>query len=138
MSGVNLTATSHFQMSPFKMSPLMQVATCRGVCKEFAAPNVLSSFPASSGNFTTNRPARPSLLRLACFHARSVCKLAKSEGRKWAVVVGSAFGAPQIFAPNRSETLQKNGFGASGLNIGAPQKRRFNDHGSNAPFFLAL
>ena len=60
-----------------------------------------------------------------------------SEGRRWgvgSVVVGSAFGAPQIFAPNRSETLQNQGFGASGLKIGAPQKRRFNDHGSNAPF----
>ena len=27
------------------------------------------------------------------------------------VVVGSAFGAPQIFAPNRSETLQNKGLG---------------------------
>ena len=44
------------------------------------------------------------------------------------------FGAPQIFAPNHSETSQNKGFGASGLKIGAPQKRRFNDHASNAPF----
>ena len=43
-------------------------------------------------------------------------------------------GCPQIFAPNRSETLQNKGLGASGLKIRAPQKRRFNDHGSNAPF----
>ena len=60
-----------------------------------------------------------------------------SEGREWgvgSVVVGSVFGAPQIFAPNRSETLQDEGFGASGLKIGVPQKRRLNDHGSNAPF----
>ena len=60
-----------------------------------------------------------------------------SEGREWgvgSVVVGSAYGAPQMFAPNRFETLQNKGFGASGLEIGAPQKRRFNDHGSNAPF----
>ena len=60
-----------------------------------------------------------------------------SEGREWgvgSVVVGSAYGAPQIFAPNRSETLQNKGFGAPGLKIGAPQKRRSNDHGSNAPF----
>ena len=26
------------------------------------------------------------------------------------MVVGSAFGVPQIFAPNRSETLQNKGF----------------------------
>ena len=60
-----------------------------------------------------------------------------SEGREWGVgsaVVGSAFGAPQIFAPNCSESLQNKGFRAIGANIGAPQKRRFNDHGSNAPF----
>ena len=60
-----------------------------------------------------------------------------SEGREWgvgSVVVGSAFGAPQIFAPNRYQTLQIRLFGASGLKIGAPQKRRLNDHGSNAPF----
>ena len=58
------------------------------------------------------------------------------EGREWgvgSVVVGSAFGTPQIFAPNRSETLQNKGIGASGLKIGAPQKRGPNDHGSNAP-----
>ena len=64
-------------------------------------------------------------------------QICSSEGREWgvgSVVVGSAFGAPQIFAPNRSETLQNKGFGASRLKIGAPQKRRFNDHGSNAPF----
>ena len=48
------------------------------------------------------------------------------------MVVGFAFGAPQIFAPIRSETLQNKCFGASGLKIGAPQKR--NDHGSNARF----
>ena len=49
-----------------------------------------------------------------------------SGGREWgvgSVVVGSAFGAPQVLAPNRRE-----------LKIGAPQKRRSNDHGSNAPF----
>ena len=51
------------------------------------------------------------------------------------VVVRSAFGAPQMFAPNCSETLQTKGFGVSGLKIGAPQKRRFNDHRSNAPFW---
>ena len=49
----------------------------------------------------------------------------RSEGREWgvgSVVIGSAFGAPQIFAPNRSETLQSKGFVASGLKIRAPQK----------------
>ena len=65
----------------------------------------------------------------------------QSEGREWgvgSVVVGSAFGAPQIFAPNRSETLQNKGLGASGLKIGAPQKRRFNDHGANRPILGPL
>ena len=60
-----------------------------------------------------------------------------SECREWGVgpvVVGSAFGAPQMFAPNRPETLQNKDLGCSGLKIGAPQKRRSNDHGSNAPF----
>ena len=67
-----------------------------------------------------------------------------SEGREWgvgSVVVGSALGAPQIFAPNCSESLQNKGFGVSELKIGAPPKRRFNDHRSNAPFsalWLAL
>ena len=54
----------------------------------------------------------------------------KSEGREWvvgSVVVGFAFEAPQIFAPNRPKTLQNKGFGAS-------PKHRFNDHRSNAPF----
>ena len=39
----------------------------------------------------------------------------ESEGREWgvgSVVVGSAFGAPQMFALNRSETLQNKGLGA--------------------------
>ena len=43
----------------------------------------------------------------------STCSFKESEGQEWgvgSVVVGSAFGAPQIFAPNRSETLQ-NGCG---------------------------
>ena len=47
-----------------------------------------------------------------------------SEGREWgvgSVVVGSAFGAPWIFAPRRSETLQNKGFQASGLQIGTPK-----------------
>ena len=48
-----------------------------------------------------------------------------SENREWgvgSVVAGSAFGAPQIFAPNRSETLQNVGLGASGLkNTGSPK-----------------
>ena len=37
-----------------------------------------------------------------------------SEDREWgvgSVFVGSAFGAPQISAPNRSETLRNKGFG---------------------------
>ena len=41
-----------------------------------------------------------------------------SEGRESgvaSVVVGSVFGAPQIFGPNRSETLQNKGLVASGL-----------------------
>ena len=41
-----------------------------------------------------------------------------SEGQEWGigyVVVGSAFGAPQIFASNHSPTLQNKGFGAFGL-----------------------
>ena len=44
--------------------------------------------------------------------------------REWgvgSVVVGSAFGVPQIFAPNRTETRQNKGLGVSGLKIGAPQ-----------------
>ena len=74
-------------------------------------------------------------LRIA--RATKIANRLLSEGREWgigSVVVGSAFGAPQMFAPNRSETLQNEGFRASELKIGAPQKRRFNDHGSNAPF----
>ena len=78
-----------------------------------------------------------------CRHVGSgdptICKRisSMSEGREWGVgcmVLGSAFGAPQIFAPNRSETLQNKAFGTSRLKIGAPQKRRFNDDVSNAPF----
>ena len=58
-----------------------------------------------------------------------------SEGREWgvgSVVVGSAFGWPQIFVPNGSETLQRV-LGRWTENWGAP-KRRFNDHGANTPF----
>ena len=61
--------------------------------------------------------------------------------REWgvgSVVVGSALGAPQIFAPSRSETLQTKGFGASGLKIGVPQKRRFDDRGSKAPSLITV
>ena len=43
-------------------------------------------------------------------------------------------GAPD-FCPKIAPKLFKNeGFEASGLKIGAPQNRGFNDHGSNAPF----
>ena len=51
-----------------------------------------------------------------------------SEGREWGVgcvVVGSAFWAPQIVFPKPLQTLRNKGLGASGLKIGAPQKRRF-------------
>ena len=44
----------------------------------------------------------------------------------------------QISTPNRSGTLPNKGFGASGLKIGVLQKRRFNDHRSNAPFSALL
>ena len=83
---------------------------------------------------TTSGTFRPSL-------GAQVLAVFSSEGREWGVgriLVGSAFGAPQIFTPNRSETLSNEGFGASGLKIGALQKRRFNDHGSNAPFSALL
>ena len=39
-----------------------------------------------------------------------------AKGREWgvgSVVVGSASGDPRTFAPNRSETLQNKGLGAS-------------------------
>ena len=40
------------------------------------------------------------------------------------------WGAPDFFAPNRSQNLQNKGFGGSGLKVGAPKKRRSNDQGS--------
>ena len=43
------------------------------------------------------------------------------------------WGAPD-FGPKSLQNPSNKGFGASGLKIGAPQKRRFDDHRSNAPF----
>ena len=62
-----------------------------------------------------------------------VCQRAKNGALDpWSLDL--RLGYPNFFAPNRSETLQHKGLGACGLKIGAPEKRRFNDHGSNAPF----
>ena len=45
---------------------------------------------------------------------------ALENGGVGSLVFGSAFGAHQIFAPNRSGTFRGEGFGASRLKIGAP------------------
>ena len=43
-------------------------------------------------------------------------------------------GRPRFLPQIAPKPFKIRGFGASGLKIGAPQKRRLNDHGSNAPF----
>ena len=80
-------------------------------------------------------------------HGQISLSPALSEGRKWgirSVVVGSALRAPQLFAPNRSETLQNKGLGALDWKSERAKNSRFNDNKSNAaklhgkqPFFKA-